>query len=45
MAEEIGEEGIRKENKEDMGISFCTSAKDKFYQVGKTDGEKVGSNL
>lgn len=28
-----------------MGISFCTSAKDKFYQVGKTDGEKVASNL
>lgn len=42
VAEEIGKEGIGKES---IRISYCTPAKYKFYQVGKTDEEKVASNL
>lgn len=44
MAEEIGKEGIGKENKEGRG-SVSVHSQDKFYQIGKTDGEKVASNL
>lgn len=38
VAEEIGKEGIGKES---IRISYCTPAKHKFYQVGKTDEKKL----
>lgn len=42
LAKRRMEEGIGKES---IRISYCTPAKYKFYQVGKTDEKKVASNL